>query len=60
VEVQVEADGSVHFIRTISTSSDAFADALPEAVGRWRFRPAEVNGKPIPARLAVSVLAERP
>jgi hypothetical protein len=54
LEVQVEADGSVTFIRTVSSTNAAFTDVFRQAVVRWRYKPAEFNGKPIPVRMAVS------
>jgi len=58
LEVQVEVDGSVTFVRTVSTTSAAFADIFRQAVVRWRYQPAELNGKPVPVRLAVSATFE--
>ena len=54
LEVLVEVDGSVTYVRTISSTNAAFGDAFRQAVARWRYQPAELDGKPLPVRLAVS------
>ncbi len=54
LEVQVETDGSVTFLRTLSTTNTAFADVFRQAVVQWRYQPATLHGEPIPVVLTVS------
>jgi hypothetical protein len=58
LEVQIEPDGSVTYIRTLSTTNAAFADVVRRAVIRWRYQPAALSGKAIPVRMAVSAAFE--
>ena len=58
LEVQVEADGSVTFLRTISTTNSAFAEVFRLAVVQWRYKPATLHGEPIPVILLVSAAFE--
>jgi Gram-negative bacterial TonB protein C-terminal len=54
LEVQVETDGSVTFLRTVSTTSTAFAEVFRQAVVQWRYQPATLHGEPIPVILTIS------
>ena len=54
LEVQVETNGSVTFLRTVSTTNAAFADLFRQAVIQWRYQPATLHGEPIPVVLTVS------
>jgi hypothetical protein len=58
LEVQIEPDGSVTYIRTLSTTNAAFADVVRQAVVRWRYQPAALNGKPISVHITVSAAFE--
>jgi hypothetical protein len=58
LEIQVEADGSVTFVRTISTTNPAFANTFRQAVLLWRYKPAQLNGTEISVHLVVSAAFE--
>jgi hypothetical protein len=58
LEVQVETDGSVTFLRTISTTNTAFAEVFRQVVVQWRYQPATLRGEPIPVILLVSAAFE--
>jgi protein TonB len=46
MKVLVDEDGVVRSVETVSGTRH-FADAAKEALNRWRFKPALVNGKPV-------------
>jgi hypothetical protein len=49
----------VTVVRTIFTNQPAFAALFRDSVVRWRYKPAEFEGKPVPARLAVGASFDR-
>jgi len=52
----VDTEGTVKDVSVTRADRQDFASAAAEAVGRWRYVPAERNGTPIPARLEVQVI----
>lgn len=56
VRVQVEADGSVSNANVIASSGSTLLDqSALDAVKRWRFSPAQVNGEPHGANLDLPI-----
>jgi serine/threonine-protein kinase len=54
VEAKVAADGSVTSAIAIS-GHPALVDTAEEAVQQWRFKPAQLNGRPVPSTIQLSV-----
>ncbi len=59
VELTVTAEGNVAEPKVVSGETP-FAELALEACSRWTFRPAEVQGKPAPARIRFEVLFKEP
>jgi protein TonB len=56
VRVAIGADGRVKSVQKVSATSDAFFQATERhAIGRWRFKPATVDGRPVPSSKVLSV-----
>jgi protein TonB len=55
VEALVTSGGAVGKVR-VRQGNPMLAEAAAKAVWRWRFRPAEWNGKPVPAWVSVPVV----
>ena len=56
VRVTIGPDGRVTAVEKVSATSDAFFQATQrQALGRWRFKPATVDGKPIQSSKVLSV-----
>jgi hypothetical protein len=53
-EIQVEVDGSVTWIRTVSSTNPEYTNVFRKAVLRWRYKPAELDGQPVAFRVLVS------
>ncbi len=59
IELTVTAEGSVAQPKIVSGESP-FSELALEACGRWRFRPAEIGGKPAAARIRFEVMFKQP
>ena len=55
LEFTVEKDGKTAAFSVTSATDDVLATAVVEAVKKWRFRPAVVDGKPVAMRVALPV-----
>jgi protein TonB len=47
LEFTVMTDGTARDIAVVEASHPAFRDAAKEALARWRFKPGELNGRPV-------------
>ena len=59
----VGVDGTPSDVRVVKNIGMGLDEKAVEAVRRWRFQPAEQNGKPVPVKIAVEVdfhLYQRP
>ncbi|MGZ4819066.1 MAG: energy transducer TonB [Terriglobales bacterium] len=54
LRVFVAADGSVKEVAAL-TGNRALADAAVRAVRRWRYRPPQLNGRPVEAETNVTI-----
>jgi protein TonB len=55
VRAVIAPDGSVESVEVFSSTNPLFNDAAVEAVRRWRYRPALMNGKPVRVYFSVVV-----
>lgn len=51
----IGADGKVHDVQVLHSSWSVFDDSAVAAVSRWRYKPFEVNGRPISVYTTISV-----
>lgn len=56
IRVTIGTDGRVRAAERVSATSDAFwAAAERQALGRWRFRPATIDGRPVESTKVMTV-----
>jgi protein TonB len=56
VRVTIAPDGRVAAVEKVSATSDAFWQVTQrQALSRWRFKPATVDGKPVQSSKVLSV-----
>lgn len=56
IRVTIGADGRVSAVERVSATSDAFWRATErQALSRWRFRPATVDGRPVETTKVITV-----
>jgi TonB family protein len=55
VRILIDVDGVVRHPRIVQSPAPALAYAAFEAVRHWRFRPATLDGKPMPVRFNLTV-----
>jgi protein TonB len=55
IEAYVGADGKVLDARAINNPDPRLAKAALEAFKQWKFKPATVKGKPVKAKMTVTV-----
>lgn len=51
----IHSDGHVGEVRILSGVDDRLDQYACEALGRWKFQPAEKNGKPVPLQAVVKI-----
>lgn len=54
-ECVIRKDGSVGEIKIVRSPDTALAQATTDALRRWRFSPAQKDGKPVAARMMVTM-----
>ena len=55
LEAVITASGAVDEVRIVRSPSPLFDAAVEDAVRRWRYRPATLNGRAVPVVLTVTV-----
>lgn len=55
VETVIDRGGTVCAARVLKGRADPFTDKAIAALGRWRFKPATLNGKPVPVYLVLTI-----
>jgi protein TonB len=55
VRAVIAPDGSVESVEVVSSTNPMFNDAAVDAVRRWRYRPALMNGRPVRVYFSVVV-----
>jgi TonB family protein len=56
VSFTVRTDGSVGDAVVVRATDAQFGDAAVEAILKWKFRPAKVNGTPVNCRMTVPIV----
>jgi TonB family protein len=56
----VRANGKVADASVVEADDVLFGEAAVEAVGKWRFRPAEVKGSPVDCRMTLPFIFTSP
>ena len=59
LEAEVGTDGSVRKVKVVSGPA-MLADAAKTAVQRWRYSPAQLDGKPVPTEKQITVVFRLP
>ena len=57
--VGVGAKGHVEAVRVLRSDEQAFEQAAVQTVKKWRFKPAEKSGNPIPVQVTVEMKFQR-
>jgi protein TonB len=55
VEAIIDQQGQVTSVRVLKSLPMGLDNAAAEAVKKWRFRPAELNGKPVTVYFVLTV-----
>lgn len=55
VTCEIDEKGSVTGTKVAKTTNDAFNDAAITAVGKWKFRPAQKDGKPVATHINLPI-----
>ncbi len=53
--VGVNAKGHVGAVRVLRSDEKAFEQSAVETVKKWKFKPAEKSGQPVPAQVTVEM-----
>ncbi len=53
--VGVNAKGRVEAVRVLRSDEQAFEQAAVKTVKKWKFKPAEKNGSPVPVQVTVEM-----
>jgi len=53
--VVINEDGSVAEAKVAKSSDAAFEAPSLEAISKWKFKPAEVNGQPVKSKITVPI-----
>ena len=57
--VGVNTKGRVEAVRVLRSDEQAFEQAAVETVRKWKFKPAEKNGNPVPVQVTVEMKFQR-
>ena len=57
--VGINAKGRVEPVHVVRSTAQVFEQSAVETVKKWRFRPAQKDGKPIPVQVTVEMKFER-
>ncbi len=57
--IGVNAKGHVGAVRVLRSDEAAFEKTAVETVKKWRFKPAQKNGHPVPVQVTVEMKFER-
>ena len=57
--VGISAKGHVEAVRVLRSDEHAFEATAVETVKKWKFKPAESGGKPVPVQVTVEMKFER-
>ena len=57
--VGISAKGHVEAVRVLRSDERAFEQAAVDAVKKWKFKPAEKNGNPVPVQVTVEMKFQR-
>src|SRR5208283_3602670 len=57
--VGVNAKGHVQAVRVLRSDEQAFEQSAVETVKKWKFKPAEKNGQPVPVQVTVEMKFKR-
>ena len=55
LEAVIETDGSVHDLKALRPLPLGLTEAAEDAVKKWRYQPATLEGKPVPVKYIVTV-----
>jgi TonB family protein len=57
--VGVGANGHVEAVRVLRSDEQVFEQAAVQTVKKWKFKPAEKNGNPVPVQVTVEMKFQR-
>jgi len=57
--VGVNTKGHVQAVRVLRSDEQAFEQSAVETVKKWKFKPAEKNGQPVPVQVTVEMKFQR-
>jgi TonB family protein len=57
--VGVNAKGRVQAVRVLRSDEKAFEQSALDTVKKWKFKPAEKNGQPVPVQVTVEMKFQR-
>ena len=52
--VSIDADGEIQDVK-VTQNSEAFKSSALDAIKKWKFKPATLNGKPVPSVVPVAM-----
>jgi protein TonB len=59
LEAEIGTDGAVRKVKVVSGPA-MLADAAKTAIQRWRYSPAQLDGKPVPTEKQITVVFRLP
>ena len=51
----VDAEGKVNSVKVMQTPDRRVSDAIAQAFAKWRFRPAQLDGRPVSVKILVGI-----
>ena len=57
--IGITAKGHVEPVRVVHSDEPAFEKTAVDTVKKWRFRPAEKDGRPVPVQVTVEMKFQR-
>src|SRR5450631_260803 len=57
--IGIDAKGRVEAVRVLRSDEHAFEASAVNTVKKWKFRPAQKNGQPVPVQVTVEMRFER-